>query len=327
MTTDPRCLGQAPTARELVENLDGYGIALFSLMTLMTVIADLVFLEEIFYIYHKIPSSKRGILMWINGAGPLIASTSCIGMWVPRSTMFTDFTAAVYFAIVIHKFLLMMIKECGGQNAFLRHFGNDEFKLSTGPCCCCCLCLPTKHVTRRTLFVLKWGTFQFAFLRPLLMFITIVLWTNGNYRPSNMSPFEAGLWISIINGILTIIAMWSVGIMFNHVRSILVTTRIIAKFALYQIALIISQIQPAIINMVATGGAIPCAPPLPASTRGSYINEQLLILEMFILTILSRFFYRRRYEDLHVSISADDCGAVRSRCNSSADLEAGKVHF
>uniref|UniRef100_A0ACB8FI74 Organic solute transporter subunit alpha n=2 Tax=Sphaerodactylus townsendi TaxID=933632 RepID=A0ACB8FI74_9SAUR len=111
-------------------------------MTLMTLAANVVFVEEVFYIYRKIPPSKRSIFIWINAAAPVIATTSCIGMWIPRSTMFTDFTAAVFFAIVIHKFLLMMIKECGGQKLFLRRFENDRFKISTGPCCCYCLCLP-----------------------------------------------------------------------------------------------------------------------------------------------------------------------------------------
>lgn len=100
----------------------------------MTLIANLVFIEEAVYIYRKIPSSKRSIIIWINAAAPVsyhgkeiklnvenrdspesphktalslpfiqlsslslqvIATTSCIGMWVPRSTMFTDFTSAM----------------------------------------------------------------------------------------------------------------------------------------------------------------------------------------------------------------------------------------
>lgn len=53
-----------------------------------------------------------------------------------------------FFAIVIHKFLMMMIKECGGQKLFLKRFENGHFKISTGPCCCCCLCLPGVRITR-----------------------------------------------------------------------------------------------------------------------------------------------------------------------------------
>lgn len=37
----------------------------------MTLIANLVFIEEAVYIYRKIPSSKRSIIIWINAAAPV----------------------------------------------------------------------------------------------------------------------------------------------------------------------------------------------------------------------------------------------------------------
>ncbi|NXV46576.1 OSTA protein, partial [Uria aalge] len=301
----------------LSAGLDLPGRFLFAVLTLMTLIANLVFIEEAVYIYRKIPSSKRSIIIWVNAAAPVIATTSCIGMWIPRSTMFTDFTAAVFFAIVIHKFLLMMIKECGGQKLLLRRFENGHFKISTGPCCCCCLCLPRVRITRRTLFWMKLGTFQFAFFRPVLMFLSIVLWTDGNYAPYNLSPKGAAIWISCFIGVLTILALWPVAIMFQQVRTLLISKKIIFKFALYQFILILNHLQTAIINILAMQRIIPCAPPLSSSARGAckffwegycsftykgdssaLITAQLLIMEMFLITLISRVVYRRRYDDL-----------------------------
>uniref|UniRef100_A0A8C3RYI1 Organic solute transporter subunit alpha n=2 Tax=Chelydra serpentina TaxID=8475 RepID=A0A8C3RYI1_CHESE len=304
--TDPVCTAnEPPFSHKIIGSLDLTGIFLFAILTLMTLIANLVFVEEVFYIYRKTPSSKRTIFIWINAAAPVIATTSCIGMWVPRSTMFTDFTAAVFFAIVIHKFMLMMIKECGGQKLFLSRFENDRFKISTGPCCCCCLCLPYVHITRRTLFLLKLGTFQLAFLRPVLMFLSIVLWTNGNYNLSDLTPNGAAIWINCFVGVLTIIALWPIGIMFQQVRVLLNCKKIIPKFALYEFVLILSQLQAAIINIVALQGIIPCAPPLASSARGAYMNQQLLIMEMFLITLISRVVYRKRYDDLELPECTD----------------------
>ncbi|XP_055658727.1 organic solute transporter subunit alpha-like [Falco biarmicus] len=298
-TADPSCdASEPPYSQELLQSLDLPGRFLFAILTVMMLIANLVFIEEAVYIYRKIPSSKRSIIIWINAAAPVIATTSCTGMWIPRSTMFTDFTAAVFFAIVIHKFLMMMIKECGGQKLLLRRFENDHFKISTGPCCCCCLCLPRVRITRRTLFWLKLGTFQFVFLRPMLMFLSIVLWTNGNYTLYNLSPKGAAIWISCFVGVLTIIALWPVGIMFQQVRTLLICKKIIPKFALYQFILILNHLQAAIINLLAMQRIIPCAPPLSSSARGAYMTQQLLIIEMFLITLISRVVYRRRYDDL-----------------------------
>uniref|UniRef100_A0A8D0G2E7 Organic solute transporter subunit alpha n=1 Tax=Sphenodon punctatus TaxID=8508 RepID=A0A8D0G2E7_SPHPU len=304
-----------------LSDLDMTGIFLFALLTLITLTADLVFVEEVFYIYRKIPSSKRSIFIWINAAAPVIATTSCIGMWIPRSTMFTDFTAAVFFAIVIHKFLLMMIKECGGQKLFLRRFENEHFKISTAPFCCCCLCLPDIHISRRTLFVLKMGTFQFAFLRPVLMFLSIVLWTNGNYSLSDVTA----IYINCFVGILTIIALWPIGIMFQQVRVLLNCKKIIPKFALYQFVLILSHLQATIINVLAMQEIIVCAPPLSSAARGAYMNQQLLIMEMFLITLISRVVYRQKYDDLELPVSAGNQETSDNKQNNKINLSGKAV--
>ncbi|XP_028935480.1 organic solute transporter subunit alpha-like [Ornithorhynchus anatinus] len=289
---------QAPFSGTLLQSLDLKGRYLFATLTLMTLVAYLVFLEEVFYIYRKIPPSKRSIFIWINASSPVIALTSCLGMWIPRATMFTDFAAGAFFAIVIHKFLLMMIKECGGQKMFLRRFQPGRFKISTGPCCCCCFCLPLPHITSGSLFWLKVGTFQLALLQPVLVLLAIVLWTNGTYSLSDLSPRGAAVWLGGLGGVLTVVALWPVGILFHHVRGLLAHKNISPKFALFQFCLLLNHLQSAVFNVLAMVGTITCSPPLSPSSRGAQMNQQLLITEMFLITLASRVVYRKRYRDL-----------------------------
>lgn len=61
--------------------------------------------------------------------------------------LFTPYTLS-YFAVVVFKFLILMLEEVGGDEAFLRRAGRHKLKISTGPCCCCCLCLPYVAITR-----------------------------------------------------------------------------------------------------------------------------------------------------------------------------------
>lgn len=42
-------------------------------------------------------------------------------------------------------------------------------------------------LARKALFWLKLSTFQFAVFRPVLVFLSIVLWTNDNYVMYNVS--------------------------------------------------------------------------------------------------------------------------------------------
>ncbi|KAF7251276.1 Organic solute transporter subunit alpha [Varanus komodoensis] len=318
-TLDPACTAdERPFSHVILESLDLTGILLFAMLTLMTFTAILVFVEEVFYIYHKIPPSKRSIFVWINGVAPVIATTSCIGMWIPRSTMFADFAAAVFFAIVNHKFLLMMMVECSGQKSFLRYFANGRFKISTGPCCCCCLCLPNVHINRRTLFLLKLGTFQFAFLCPVLLLLSVVLWTNRNYSLSDLSFSGAAIWINCFIGVLTLIALWPIGIMFQQVRVLLGYKKITPKFVLYQFVLILNQLQATIINVLAMEEVIACVPPLSSSARGAYMNQQLLIMEMFLITLISRVVYRKRY-DLEFLQDSDQATKGTKRNNTISE--------
>ncbi|XP_051970031.1 organic solute transporter subunit alpha [Xyrauchen texanus] len=293
---DPRCMQEPPYSSEVIMQLDIFGIVLFSVLTLMVTVSLLVFIEECIYIYKKVPAHKKSITMWVTGAAPVFATTSCLGMWVPKATMFTDMTSSTYFAIVIFKFLILMIEELGGDNALLQCTEKKAFKISTGPCCCCCPCLPDVAVTRRSLFILKLGSFQFVLLKVVLTILSIVLWTNGNFNGTEVAIMGGAIWINSFLGFCLVVALWPVAIMFMHVRVMLRTLKIIPKYAMYQLLLILSQLQTAIINILALNGTIACAPPYTSQARGYLMSQQLLIVEMFIITLVTRLLYRRQYD-------------------------------
>ncbi|KAF5893309.1 organic solute transporter subunit alpha-like, partial [Clarias magur] len=248
--------------------LDLFGIILYATLTFMASVSVLLFTEESIYIYRKVSSNKKSAIIWVNGAAPVIGTMSCLGMWIPRAVMFTDMTSATYFSIVVFKFLILMIEECGGDQVFLKHESNNTFRISTGPCCCCCPCLPRVPITRRSLFMLKLGSFQFALLKVVFTILSIVLWTNKKYEPTDMKITGAAIWINPGMGVFTIIALWPVAIMFMHVRNTLRSLKIIPKYAMYQLVLVLSQLQPAIINILALSGTIACSPPFSSVTRG-----------------------------------------------------------
>ncbi|KAL3041005.1 hypothetical protein OYC64_011893 [Pagothenia borchgrevinki] len=297
-TIDPSCVQKPPLAIDIILKLDIFGIVLYSVLTFMAAVSMLVFMEECVYIYRKVPNNKKSVIIWVNGAAPVIGTMSCVGMWIPRATMFTDMTSACYFAVVVFKFLILMVEEVGGDEAFLKRAGRYKLKISTGPCCCCCLCLPHVEITRRTLFLLKLGSFQFAVLKIVFTILSIVLWTNGTFDLSDLNITGTAIWINPFVGILTIIALWPVAITFMHLRVTLRTLKIIPKYAMYQLVLILSQLQSAIINILALNGTIACTPPFSSTSRGYMMSQQLLVLEMFIITLVTRLLYRRQYDPL-----------------------------
>ncbi|XP_056141464.1 organic solute transporter subunit alpha-like [Lampris incognitus] len=306
ITIDPACLQEPPLAIDVIRHLDLFEICLYSILTLMSSLSLLLYLDECIYVYRNLPHPKKTTIIWINGAAPVIATMSCFGMWVPRAVMFTDMTSNCYFAVVVYKVLVLMIEEFGGCDAFLKQYSGERFKISTGPCCCCCLCLPLVPMTRRMLFLMKLGALQYAILKTVLSVLSIILWTNGNFDLSDLEITGAAIWINPFIGVLTITSLWPVGIMFMNTRNTLRRVKMIPKYAMYQLVLVLSQLQTSIINILALDGTIACAPPFSSQARASMLSQQLMIMEMFIITLVTRILYRRTYDPLPSDVHADD---------------------
>uniref|UniRef100_H3BDT9 Organic solute transporter subunit alpha n=1 Tax=Latimeria chalumnae TaxID=7897 RepID=H3BDT9_LATCH len=298
------CNGQPPTAEQILTEADLVTSTLYAVLTAITLIGNLVYLEEVLYLVRKIPSFRRTAYIWITGAPPVIATTSCVGLWIPRSSMFTDFTASIYFTICIYKFLVMIIEEYGGDEAIVQTLQDVPVKISTGPCCCCCLCLPSVKMTRTTLSLLKSGVLQVALLRPILLFFAIVLWSNGNYvegetfsGTSVLKPFLNG------NPLITVIVMlWATGCLYCSVcvNDLKCFCGNCIFLFLFQSVLILSQAQSGIINQLVNTGIVECVPPFSSKARGTFMNQQLLVIEMFVITLVSRCYYRRKYSSVEL---------------------------
>lgn len=101
-----------------------------------------------------------------------------------------------FFAIVIHKFLIMMIKECGGQKVLLRRFENGHFTISTGPCCCCCLCLPRVPITRWVTPLRTPSLKTAAGIQPA--------WQDQDYGKTSQKSVSGHLKLSLLNSIISL---------------------------------------------------------------------------------------------------------------------------
>uniref|UniRef100_A0A3Q1K6N4 Organic solute transporter subunit alpha n=1 Tax=Anabas testudineus TaxID=64144 RepID=A0A3Q1K6N4_ANATE len=308
-TIHPACLQEPPLAIDVIKQLDAFGVCQYSMLTFMSCVSLLLYLEQCVYIYKKLPYPKKTTIIWINGAAPVIATMACFGMWIPRAVMFTDMTSNCYFAVVVYKVLVLLIEELGGYSVFLGRFSGKPFKISTGPCCCCCPCLPLVPMSRRMLFLLKIGALQYAILKTVLSVFSIILWTNGNFDLSDLEITGAAIWINPFIGVLTITSLWPVAIVFMNINSHLRRINIIPKYAMYQLILVLSQLQTSIINILALDGTIACAPPFSSQARGSMLSQQMMIMEMFIITLVTRMLYRRTYDTLPSEVHDNDHNA------------------
>ncbi|NWU68505.1 OSTA protein, partial [Pterocles burchelli] len=289
------CFSLPPTARQLLQQLDTAQLAITSLATIMTLLSVAIFVEEAFYLTRKIRCPiKMKTLCWCSSAPTVVSVVSCFGLWIPRSMMVVEMATTLYFAICFHIMMLVMVEGFGGKEAVLSTLKDVPMVVSTGPCCCCCPCLPRITMSRRKLRLLMLGTFQYAFFRVFAIFLGLVLATDGNYNPADISAESVALWINTVAGASTLFGLWALGILFRQARLHLREQNMQAKFSCFQVLLVLTALQPAIFSILANNGNIACSPPFSSKARSQQMNMQLLIPQTFILAVVTRIYYRKQ---------------------------------
>ncbi|XP_036782182.1 organic solute transporter subunit alpha isoform X4 [Manis pentadactyla] len=199
-----------------------------------------------------------------------------------------------FYAACFCLLMQVMVKGFGGPEAVLRVLGGVALPTGTGPCCCCCPCCPPLRLSRKKLQLLMLGPFQFAFFKITLSLAGLFLIPDGIYDPADISEESTALWINTLLGVSTLLALWALAIVFRQAKQHLGEQNIGAKFALFQVLLILTALQPSIFSVLANGGQIACSPPFSSKVRSQVMNCHLLILETFLLTVLTRMYYRKK---------------------------------
>ncbi|NXG25785.1 OSTA protein, partial [Grallaria varia] len=289
------CFSLPPTSRQLLHQLDMAQLAIMGLCTIMTLLSVAIFVEEAFYLTRKIRCPiKMKTLCWSSSAPMVVSVVTCFGLWFPRSMMVVEMATTAYFAACFYLLMLVIVEGFGGKEAVLSTLKDVPMVVSTGPCCCCCPCLPRITMSRKKLRLLMLGTFQYAFCRAVAVFLGLVLHADGNYNPADISAESVALWINTLVGVSTLFGLWALGILFRQARLHLAEQNIQGKFSCFQVLLVLTALQPAIFSILANNGSIACSPPFSSKARSQQMNAQLLIPQTFILTVLTRMYYRKQ---------------------------------
>ncbi|NXS14203.1 OSTA protein, partial [Neodrepanis coruscans] len=292
------------TSHPSLAELDVAQLAILGLCTIMTLLSVVIFVEEAFYLTHKIRCPiKMKTLCWSSSAPTVVSVVSCFGLWFPRSMMVVEMATTSYFAVCFYLMMMVMVEGFGGKEAVLSTLKDVPMVVSTGPCCCCCPCLPRITMNsatgfslhdRKKLKLLMVGTFQYAFFRAVAVFLGLVLESDGNYNPADISAESVSLWINTLVGASTLFGLWALGILFRQARLHLSEQNIQGKFTCFQLLLVLTALQPAIFSILANSGSIACSPPFSSKARSQQMNMQLLIPQTFILAVLTRMYYRKQ---------------------------------
>ncbi|ELR54907.1 organic solute transporter subunit alpha [Bos indicus] len=293
------CFSYPPTAAQLLRALGPVDISLMVIMTLFVLGSIAIFLEAAVYLHKNTRCPiKRKTLIWCSSSPTIVSAFSCFGLWIPRALTLVEMAITTFYSMCFYLLMQAMVEGFGGKEAVLRTLKDTPVMIHTGPCCCCCPCCPRIKITRKRLQLLLLGPIQYAFFKISLTLVGLFLIPDGIFDPSDISEGSTALWINTFLGVSTLSALWTIGIIFRQARLHLGEQNIGAKFVLFQALLILSALQPSIFSVLASGGQIACSPPFSSKIRSQVMNCHLLILESFLITVLTRIYYRRKDDKL-----------------------------
>ncbi|XP_077978283.1 organic solute transporter subunit alpha-like [Glandiceps talaboti] len=297
-----KCFPGIYPARLYIRVWETEHIIMVSIAVLLTAIVIAIFLDSFVFLTAQIPlKRRRSRILWIMGIYPVFALSSLMALFIPRASIITSFTASVYLSVTLYQFMLLIFDYFGGFSAMVMMLKGEKMMIGTPPVLIliCCI-LPKVRVTKNSIKWLRRCVLQVAFVRPLVLFISAVMWADnsGLYTVGKFSPRDAFLYLNMMSLVSTVTAFQCIVILFKVTKEPLKNYMIVPKFFSVQLALIFSNLQSVIIGMLIGAGKIPCSSTWSRPMTGQFIQNFALIVEMSLFCVLARASYRKRAGNL-----------------------------
>ncbi|XP_072102790.1 organic solute transporter subunit alpha [Mobula birostris] len=222
----------------------------------------------------------------------VFAVTSLIGLYVPRSASLCSFVASIYHSITLWKFLGLITDFFGGKARMLERLAGEQVSPGPFPCCCCCCC-PFIAVTRVSLRWMTVAVFQLSVVRTALFFVMLVLWTDEKYDYGEVGFLSPNTYMHVIIGASTFLSFYGYLLFYKATKSSLPGYGLQGKFVCVTVVLVLFGVQSGILETMGALGAIPCSPPFSVDMRSQIIFNYAVIVEMFFISLLARFCFRK----------------------------------
>jgi len=279
-----------PKAMTIINNMDTKGIVVHVVLIVMAFITVGIFIDEIYYLRQKCTSTLRRRLTVIQlSIPPVFVISAVTGCFFPAGYIMIDFVTTVFYGVALHCLLILLVHYYGSLSTFLKCFREQEISIQTGPCCCCLCCLPNITMTRKNFRILWYGTFQSALIRPITLYFKGIFTSDGSIK-------VPGILYSAILITSLFIGKWALMIFQKASSEYLVHYKIIYKFMVFQLVIMIANLQPVIIKL----SYWECELPFTYLTNQNILNYQITAFEFFALSIVCWFLYRRSNENVQV---------------------------
>ncbi|XP_056278293.1 organic solute transporter subunit alpha [Pseudoliparis swirei] len=222
---------------------------------------------------------------------PVLASTSLIALYVPRSSSLCNFIASLYHSVTLLKFMGLITDFCGGRARMLSALSGQHVSPDPFPCCCCC-CLPLVAISSSRGWMMA-AVLQLSLVRSILFFVTLVLWTDEQYDYGDVDSVNLNLYVNAIIGVSTFVSFYGLLLFYKATKGALRGFGLRAKFLCVIVVLVLCGLQSGVLETMGALEVIPCAPPFSVLARSQLIYHYCVIVEMFCIGLYARHTFRK----------------------------------
>lgn len=216
---------------------------------------------------------------------PVYALMSFLSLVFNKSSIYFNSIREVYEAWVIYNFLSLCLAWVGGPGAVVLSLTGRSLKSNW---CLMTCCFPPIPLDGRFIRRCKQGCLQFVILKPILVAVTFLLYSQGKYNDGNFSVAQSYLYLTIIYTISYSLALYALALFYMACRDLLQPFNPVPKFIIIKSVVFMTYWQGVLVFLAAKYNFIKTA------EEAAQFQNLIICVEMLIAAVghLYAFPYR-----------------------------------
>ncbi|XP_043197148.1 organic solute transporter subunit alpha-like [Amphibalanus amphitrite] len=293
-TDNPDCQRaiRATTTAQLLEDLGGYAIALWTIASVIVVILLLLMVRTTLYVNKAAPKHWRRKIVWISSIYPFVCLMCLCSLIVPGANTLLSDVGIIFISIGVSKFVDLCMMYFGGESSLLLAVGQIDVPLAARPLCCCCRpCCPSVAMSKHHLKTMKMLVYQLPFTQSAYCLIYSYLFIANVTSPGQIAFNDAYIYLTVFNMVSTLSAMYGLSMFLQVTKGNLQHYHFMAKAVVMKLTLIFVKFQDIIFTISINYGGVSSTKHMPPLVYGFYIRDIVVLLEMFMLGLLAHRLY------------------------------------
>ncbi|GFZ09498.1 organic solute transporter ostalpha protein [Actinidia rufa] len=150
--------------------------------------------------------------------------------------------------------------------------------------CLMTCCFPPIPLDGRFIRRCKQGCLQFVILKPILVAVTLVLYSKGKYHDGNFSPDQSYLYLTIIYTLSYSVALYALALFYVACRDLLQPFNPVPKFIIIKSVVFLTYWQGVLVFLAAKSGFIKNA------EEAAQFQNFIICVEMLLLAAMGHLY-------------------------------------